>query len=449
MKKMHLVKLSLLITLVVLLLVYTLPWIIVNSQTRDYSGIDFHGYWYAGHYLRAGVNPYAAILNNDPFPIYWDPRIPGSGIPYRLGALGGFERALKLPIHYLDGVVITDYPVARLLIVAPSATAPLEWFVSLFSWFSWNVARTLWLLLSLLFAALIPWLGYRLFPASIKINILDKLLTAFVFYNLYGLRQTLVVGQQSLICLFTLLLALVLRDRWILAGILLGFGISKYSVGLPVFLFFLFQKEYRIILTSLAVQVLAALFFLPLEQGSLIETITAYLKVLDLNYSQTGVHLAAHIPSGNLSVFAATLVLVVLAVFSLRRACLFVQNHPEYRSLFALNSLNLMVVTVFLGAYHRIHDMPFIIFFLLTLVAVHAYGLEFSKAEHHSINLLQVGLLILLVYPAVLMKITSMAGVPAEFAGLVFSEDVMSMISLLVIFGVSIWFQKKLIGKQL
>lgn len=77
----------------------------------------------------------------------------------------------------------------------------------------------------------------------INIDTISKLILALAFYNFYGLRQCLVVGQQSIISLFLLLLAMLVKDRWLLAGVLLGFGISKYSVGLPVFLFLCYRGE--------------------------------------------------------------------------------------------------------------------------------------------------------------------------------------------------------------
>ena len=73
-------KLAALLLLVVFTFVYTLPWIINNSLDQEYSGIDLHGYWYAGHFVRQGINSFAAILN-DPSAPYWNPQIPGSGDP--------------------------------------------------------------------------------------------------------------------------------------------------------------------------------------------------------------------------------------------------------------------------------------------------------------------------------------------------------------------------------
>jgi hypothetical protein len=46
---------------------------------------DFHQFWYAGHFIIQGSDPYEAFFAKKP---------------------------PKLPIEYLDGVTITQYPVA-------------------------------------------------------------------------------------------------------------------------------------------------------------------------------------------------------------------------------------------------------------------------------------------------------------------------------------------------
>jgi len=435
-------KLILLVGLAVLLFAYTIPWVAENSGDKDYSGIDFHGYWYAGHYVRAGVNSYAAILNGPSFPIYWDPRIPGSGVPYRLGIrFGDFESALKLPIYYLDGRVVTDYPVAQVLIVAPSATAPLGLFLGLFSWFSWNIARTIWIVLNIIFAALIPWLGMRLIDQRQRMNMVDQLILAMTFYNFYGLRQSTVVGQQTLICLFLLMLALLLKDRWLVAGILLGFGISKYSVGLPVFLFFLLQRKYRIILVGLIVQAVGLLLLMPLEKGSLLETVKAYLKVFDLNYSQTGVHLLAQFAEIPLAGYLMVLVILVVTIYLVGGDYLSRKRPGGNEPALQLNHLNILTLGVFLAAYHRIHDMPFMIFFFLATTAVLVRDQKPTQNEGRLITASQWLLTAMLVLPNIGTKVVSYAGLPAGVVERIASADAISTLALLVMFALSAWFQ--------
>src|SRR5215208_1804242 len=57
---------------------------------------DFHQFWYAGHFIFQGRDPYQAFFA---------------------------EQQPDLPVHYLDGVTVNQYPVAQpTLEVAPSNT---------------------------------------------------------------------------------------------------------------------------------------------------------------------------------------------------------------------------------------------------------------------------------------------------------------------------------------
>ncbi|MCI0553439.1 MAG: glycosyltransferase 87 family protein [Anaerolineae bacterium] len=441
-------KILLVIILLGVFLAYTLPWVDENSGSREYSGIDFHGYWYAGHYTRVGVNPYWAILNKEEFPVYWDPRYPGSGSASQLSNENpGFESELELPLSYLDGPVVEDHPVAQLLIVAPSATSPLTLFMGLFSWVSWPVARTIWLGLNLMLALLIPWLGFRLIRDHLRVDGVTKIIFALAFYNFYGLRQSLVVGQQSIICLFLLLLALLVRDRWLLAGFLLGVGLSKYSVGLPVFLLFLMQKRTRILLVSLVVQSLGVLWLTHLEHGSLLETTKAYLKALDLNYLQDGVHLLARFPE-NQSIGYIFSVLVIVVLVYLVSHSLLQRADPRGRSdVIQLNVLTLLTIGIFLAVYHRIHDLPFMVFFLLTIITAHGGNRNNSPREQVVITIVQFLSIFMLIFPTVPGNFLSYLGVPTGIVSTIASENATSTGAMLLTFFLTAWIQLKILAE--
>lgn len=433
-------KVAVMLGLILLTATYTVPWVIRNSLGMKYSGIDFHGYWYAGHFIRQGVNSYAAILNN-PNPNYWDPRIPGSGDPNRKI---DDEYSLKLPIKYLDGYTVREYPVAQTLIVVPAVTAPLNLLIGLLSWFSWPVAREIWLVLNLIVALMIPWLAIRLTTRHLEMNLIDKLIFALVFYNFYGLRQSLVVGQQTLICLFLIILALLNKDKWLIAGVLLGIGISKYSVGLPVFLYFLLQRKYRVALMSLVIQVGMILLLAPLKWGSPINTVVAYLKIVAVNYSQNGVHLLARFSEQwiqialFLAILCATVFLITLQYFYYKIMDL------EGKGA-VLNDLNLITLAIFLITYHRVHDMPFMVFFLLlaTVVLSEIHNIGLSKLQT-VLFLSSTGVIIfLLLFPTIPGQIISALGLLDGSSESWTSVEAMSSVAILMMFVLSAWLQLK------
>ena len=388
---LNLFKWLVLASLVFLTAFYTLPWTIEHALTMEYSGLDFHGYWYAGHFVRQGVNSYAAILNART-PNYWNPAFPGSGNP---NLPSDTEQALVLPIRYLDGPVVTEHPVARAMIVVPAVTAPLNLTLGLFAWFSWPTARLLWMLFNLAFAFSIPWLALRLLDGSIQLERVDTLIFAFVFYNFYGVRQSIVVGQQALVCLFLLLLALLAsRNRPWVSGLLLGLGISKYSVGTPTFLYYAIRKRFLAIMVALALQGFALLALLFLERGSPFETILAYFRIFAVNASQNGVHLLARFDNRLLQAILFVLI-SILTITGLVRCATQRNLTDRLDGRIGLQEINLLTVSIFMVTYHRIHDMSFMIFFFLLWVVS---TLE-AKAQ---VNWLTVGgilALFLLMFP--------------------------------------------------
>lgn len=429
-------KVVVLLTLLLNTAAYTIPWVFANSLSKEYSGIDFHGYWYAGHYLRQGVNPYAAILNS-PDPVYWDPLVPDSGNPYKPTAP---EYALTLPVTYLDGVTVTQPPVAQTMIVVPAMTAPLNLLIGLFSWFSWQTARWLWLALNLIFTAVIPWLALRLVNNRHKLDTLDKWIFALVFYNFYGVRQGLVVGQQTMICLFLLVLALLFHDKWLLSGILLGFGISKYSVGLPAFLYFLRQRNYRSVLVAVIVQVVGILLLVPLKWGSPMDTLSAYLQVFSVNFIQEGVHLSARFADVRLQGFSFGVILVVIVYFMSRQQ---VPGKTTGLSENAarLNDLNILTLGIFLTTYHRVHDMPFMIFFLLACLVVWIENRDLAIGRFPSIvlALTMTAILSLLLFPTVPGKVIARLEVLSFIPPAWTSLEAFSSIAMLLMLALSAW----------
>ncbi|NKQ36716.1 MAG: hypothetical protein HF973_14020 [Chloroflexi bacterium] len=101
---------------------------------------DFHSYWFSGHFLRQGTDPYQA---------FFDRRVP------------------SVPVHYVDGLTTEQAPVAQPgLAITPANTAPITLLLSLFSWLSWPSAKLLWLMPA--------W--YQLVSAAMTLTLLGALL---------------------------------------------------------------------------------------------------------------------------------------------------------------------------------------------------------------------------------------------------------------------------------
>lgn len=336
----------------------------------NYSGVDLHAYWYAGHFIRQGNNPYFAMAS-DPTPDYWNPKILGSGEPTEQEF---DQHAPHVPVGYIDGKQTLRQPVAQSLIMPPVMTAPITLLLSLTSWISWPTARFIWMVINICLALMIPWIAIKLLPDSNLLDLVDKLLIAFIFYNLYGLRISIAVGQQTLLILFFLLEAMLFsKKNWLLAGIFLGLGLSKYSIALPVFLIILFMRQYKIIMISFAIQLLGILVLSFTQGGSPILTLFAYIKFALFYSSQFGIHIAARLPNNQLLSIIINMILVIFSVSVL--ILWFYRYKISWNKIGLFSETSLMILSILtlltlLITYHRVHDIPILIYYLITVYSI-------------------------------------------------------------------------------
>src|SRR5690349_7313069 len=116
------VKFTLILCILAALYAVSVILYLYVEEGRPLGGRDFHQFWYAGHFVLQGTDPYAA---------YFAKELP------------------RLPIKYLDGVTVTQYPVAQgKLAIIPSNTPVILLLLSPFSLFSWGVAKWLFLIVN-------------------------------------------------------------------------------------------------------------------------------------------------------------------------------------------------------------------------------------------------------------------------------------------------------------
>jgi hypothetical protein len=182
--------------------------VVRNTASPD-GGKDFHPYWYASQLLRQGIDPYAAFLG------------------------GRVDRGEPL------------------LPAAPAVTAPLLAAALPFSFLPWKSAKWAWLIVALATLAIAPRFA---FAAAKRYAIpVDALTPTLLFFALLATRVA--AGNGQLVCpvIALLILAVAAPAPW-LAGIALGFALSKYSVAVAVVVFFLLRREWRVLAIAAAVQ---------------------------------------------------------------------------------------------------------------------------------------------------------------------------------------------------
>ncbi len=190
-------------------------------------------------------------------------------------------------------------------------------------------------------------------------------------------------------------------------------------------------------MVGLVVQVMAILILIPLKMGSPINTLISYYKIIAVNYAQNGVHLPAQFPSGSILGISLVVIIWVVTIFWLVRKFYLLKRGEAIGDLF---DLNLITLAVFLTTYHRIHDIPFMIFFLLILIIASVTLKKFPLNQKSMLILLLSSLLIilLLVFPTISIGLSNT--IPYSWR----NPDVTTSLALCLMFVLSIWLQAKL-----
>jgi hypothetical protein len=316
-----------------------------TETPKPSSASDFHAYWYAGHFLIQGRDPYQAYINGE--------------LP-------------SLPVSYWDGVITRQYPIAQPeLAMAPAYTPAILFPLVLFSHFSWKVAKWFFLLVNLILMFVTGWLVLRRVPfGGIQLSPLDELLVFLLFVDLSATRIAIENGQITLLVFALMLITLLTADfAWPVAGVALGFALSKYSLALPMFLFMLYKKNYRVIFLAVLIQVLGVLGLVVVSRQPPATIVFENLQLFLQHFNQPGIQLSrwfAYLSSNGLASLIPALVMTGLVFlplfFWLLKAGHTTAQHGEIVDFHLLTIL--FIWTMLLG-YHRLYDTLILVFFIV------------------------------------------------------------------------------------
>lgn len=323
------------------------------------GGIDFHSYWYAGLFVRQGHDPYWAYLT---------------------------RQTPDLPIAFLGGYVQeAGLERGQTLATTPANTAPIVLLLTVFSWLPWPVAKTVWFVINCVFVALLPWLLMRLLPDSRRLPNLLMFIYCFTFWSLKGTRAALGTGQTTLLVFVLMVLCLLLWKRnWLGAGLCLGVALSKYSVALPVLLYALYQRKWRVVVVAGVVQLCGIGLIASLGAQSPLSLLQTYRILMLRHVNAPGIHLATLFAPDSAAQWLAPL-LFTCAVGGYFIWMWYTNRLPQREHLrFAqMHLLTGLVLWTLLVAYHRPYDGVLILFF----VALLFFGLQ--QPEDWSLSLWQ------------------------------------------------------------
>jgi hypothetical protein len=264
---------------------------IITVTFSENGGVDFHDFWYNGHFILQGTDPYRASLDG---------------------------REPALPKYYLDKKVTSISSVSKDLEMTPDY--PALWFLLLspLAYFSWETAKTIWMLVNLALIVITPLLVLQLLPQK---STLSKKYQAIIFMAFWGLLATSNSGgngQSSLlIFVMSLLAALTTRKYWLFSGFALGVALSKPQLSFPFFIFLLFlKKEYRVIATAVLFQIVGFIFLSLLSKTPFHLLIYENYRVVISNFTSTGISLGSTLASHSLFIGFTIFVLTASIIYS-------------------------------------------------------------------------------------------------------------------------------------
>jgi len=234
-------------------------------------GLDFHAYWYSGHFLWQGMSPYPALTDQNVL------------------TLEGSQ--LTLPIRYWDGGIVEAGDVGQAGFPrVPGLTAPAVLVISLLSRFSWPVAVPLWTGINCLLLLVIIWGCAKLLDRPVVSY--ESIVLLLVALSLIATRETLELGQSTIFVLAGMLAGLAIADRsQIGGGLLLGIALSKFTLIFPGLLIFLYKRHYRGAIATVAVQLLGTALLALFAHSSFVEIVAAYFRLLSAHAGMEGMHL--------------------------------------------------------------------------------------------------------------------------------------------------------------
>jgi hypothetical protein len=383
------------IILLVLAILSIISFIYSIAKTVDPSGaIDFHSYWYAGHFVRQGSDPYEAYLQGltPDVPVsYWDA-----------------EPTKRLPIAQPD------------LATVPANTAPMVLLLTPFSFLSWPLAKVLWLICNLLFMIAIPYMVFQVLPKSDLLNIYDKLILWLAFISFFGTRNIAGNGQTSLLIFALMMIALiVLSKHGLLAGLALGLALSKYSLSLPIFIFLLLKRKFRVVFIATGVQIFGLLVLSLITRTSPFQILQGYIQILRIHSGLPGIHLSTLFPQQNLLALVATLLMTVIVTVFLLKGRIKIgtlSGHGMTSNDIQLEDLitvTILVLWTLLVAYHRAYDTFLAILFIALIIYILANSQKWLITRIES-TYLTISLLIYIVIMCLPASGISMLGVAVD-----------------------------------
>jgi hypothetical protein len=341
--------------------VFVMTYILIETG-KPLGARDFHQFWYAGHFILQGNDPYEAFFAGE---------------------------QPTLPVRYLDGVTIDQYPVAQPdLEVTPSNTPTMLLLLAPFAYFSWGDSKVAFMLINIVLMLVTASLVIRRFPfGGIKLTPIEEVFIFLIFIDFSATRIAIENGQTTLLVFLLMILAIVYADRsWVKSGLALGVALSKYSLSLPVFLFLLYKRKFKAILLSILIQILGVLGISAISGSSPITIISENIQLFFRLFDQPGVHLSRWFEFISDNHFISLIPALVMTALVFIPVLFWTSHHPVSSSrtqeVIDFHILTTLFIWVILVAYHRLYDTLILLFFVVLVFKGLAAPLIWNLNRH-------------------------------------------------------------------
>lgn len=292
--------------------------------TDSGASMDLHSYWAPARILLHGQDPYAVLRSVD---------LSKYGI--------GHQDDKDLPNN-------------------PANTPLLLLLLSPLGLFSWPQARLIYMIVNVILGLIVPLLAIRLLP--FKPDGIVQLAFIFAFLAILPTRNTISNGQTSLLILACAELSVLLvgkKTKW-LAGMFLGVALSKFSLTLPLALWFFVSNFIEAIAIAVGLQIIGWLVVGFLSSTPPLTIFLEYYRVAamhanllgDLGLSGLGQRLGA--PEGLMNALLALITITTLAVvwWYLRKR----RDDHSRGDVLKLCILAVLMIVPLVLVYHRAYD---------------------------------------------------------------------------------------------
>lgn len=221
-------------------------------------------------------------------------------------------------------------------------------------------ARYVWLASNLIFTCIMIWLLQKTFLAKADSRVFAFLMLFMISGTPY--RNQLGVGQHTIFAFMFFLAAVYFSQREEESGrkgycigtiCCLAISYFKYTLTVPLVLYFVYKRKWRELVASVAIHVVLTIFAAFWLQSNILDMIIQPLKVSGALVAEGGMDFGALLQGSPAAFVLAGVLMVVLFIMMLRM--------PKGRDILVISILTLWSLII---TYHRTYD-----FFVLVIVA--------------------------------------------------------------------------------